>query len=915
LNATLTALGIALVLALLTALIGPFFVDWTAYRGLFEERARTALGLPLTVNGDVQARLLPSPYVRLRDVVIGEGGPSRLEIAELQLRLDLAPLLKGEFHVHELKLDAPRLVLTIDADGKPVLPTVKATAPTDPDSVTLGRVEIVNGAATILDKLTGGHHVVDRINGGGDAVSLRGPVKLEGGFQIDGAPYSLRFSTGRLSDTQTARVKLEVEPGATPRLIELDGTVSFAGAQPRYEGAFTYSRPPVAANSADAATVDTWRLQSRIRAAARRVDVEAFDFQYGPDERALKIGGEGTIHLGAEPRFEAKVTARQLDFDRALRTGDAPPSPPLETLRRLADRMGVGTLPSLSGKARLDLAGVVIAGDIVQDIGADFEVAGKDWRIAEAKARLPGTTDLRGSGRLTLDPAVHYRGRVDVASNELSGLLHWLGGGGDRPRPKTAIRKLALSGDVDAASGALSVDNAVLRADDAEARGKGSWRAADGSSPPKFAAELTAKALRLDEGTLDALAALRGGSGPIGVLNGADLSLKLEVGALDLRGVTAREFAVDLDAGSEIIDIRRFDATDLAGAKISAKGRIGLDPKAPAARLDARVQAAELDGAARVLRQMLGAQPLIDSFASRADALSPADLSLSLSTESGGGQIALTGSAGGTTIDLSGRATGTGPGDTVEARGTLDAAAGGRLLAQLGLPVAADAGKQPGRLKFEARGPADGDLKLTATGAALGFDLGARGIFSVAGDHAGTADIGITLAGKDGGALLTGLWGVPAAGAAVPLRLAGELIRSGSELVLTNIDGRIADGAVRGRLVLKGPTRSEIDGALTFDRLSLESVAGIVLGPGAVADSGGSGWPSGAFSPSLVGGLTGTIAVEAGRLRLPGGMEARRAQFQLAMRPDGINLEQLSADLAGGRLGGSAGIVRIGAEA
>ena len=68
---TLLGLAIAFILALVAALIGPYFIDWNQFRPQFETEATRIIGAPVRVDGALDARLLPTPTLRLRSVVVG----------------------------------------------------------------------------------------------------------------------------------------------------------------------------------------------------------------------------------------------------------------------------------------------------------------------------------------------------------------------------------------------------------------------------------------------------------------------------------------------------------------------------------------------------------------------------------------------------------------------------------------------------------------------------------------------------------------------------------------------------------------------------------------------------------------------------------------------------------------------------
>ena len=94
---TLLGLAIAIILALVTALVGPLLVDWGSYRSVFEREATRLVGLDVRVTGAIDGRLLPSPQLRLHDIEIGRAGDDKVRARSLDIEFALGPLLRGEW--------------------------------------------------------------------------------------------------------------------------------------------------------------------------------------------------------------------------------------------------------------------------------------------------------------------------------------------------------------------------------------------------------------------------------------------------------------------------------------------------------------------------------------------------------------------------------------------------------------------------------------------------------------------------------------------------------------------------------------------------------------------------------------------------------------------------------------------------
>ena len=141
---------ISLALAALFAV--PYFIDWNGYRGVFEEEATRILGREVRVGGNVNVRLLPSPYVSFEKLRIadptGSTGEPFFRAESFTMRLSAPPLLKGIIEANEIVLEQPVLRLAVDAEGAGNWRSFSVAAgalPFVPAGVTLQSVKIIDG--------------------------------------------------------------------------------------------------------------------------------------------------------------------------------------------------------------------------------------------------------------------------------------------------------------------------------------------------------------------------------------------------------------------------------------------------------------------------------------------------------------------------------------------------------------------------------------------------------------------------------------------------------------------------------------------------------------------------------------------------------------------------------------------------
>ena len=116
---TLLGLAIAFIVALVAALVGPYFIDWNQFRPQFEAEATAVVGAPVRVAGKLDARLLPTPSLRLRSVLVGGANDlGKVRADKLDVEFSLGSLMRGEWRATELTVDGLGLDLGLDPRGR-----------------------------------------------------------------------------------------------------------------------------------------------------------------------------------------------------------------------------------------------------------------------------------------------------------------------------------------------------------------------------------------------------------------------------------------------------------------------------------------------------------------------------------------------------------------------------------------------------------------------------------------------------------------------------------------------------------------------------------------------------------------------------------------------------------------------------
>ncbi len=345
---TLLGLAIALILALLAALVGPLVVDWGRFRPSIEAEASRLIGAPVRITGPIEVAILPTPALTLRGLEIAPSDASSgMRARSLAVELEFGSLVRGQWRAQELHLVGPEFNLGIDGAGNLALPPIAPGF--DPDQLSIERLNIEDGHAMLTDSRSGSRISLGKLWFKGDVRSLAGPFRGEGAFVLAGDLYAYRIAAGR-AEEGALKLRLNLDPLEKPLAVEADGILSLAGTAPRFDGAMTVSRPAALATpSGQTFASDPWRLTAKVKASASSALFEAVEFQYGPEERAVRLTGTAELKFGDRPRFDGVLAAVQVDLDRAFGSASTGRQLPFAALKTLGNTFAGRVAPVDTG--------------------------------------------------------------------------------------------------------------------------------------------------------------------------------------------------------------------------------------------------------------------------------------------------------------------------------------------------------------------------------------------------------------------------------------------------------------------------------------------------------------------------------------------------------------------------------------
>ncbi|MFY8150719.1 MAG: AsmA family protein, partial [Hyphomicrobiales bacterium] len=114
----LTVIGFLIIVAFSALLAAPLFGVWTVGRGAIAQQMAKAIGATVLIEGPIDARILPQPWLSVGKLTIGEpGGATTLVVEQAEADISLGALIRGSFDLSNVTLEQPHLTLKAGQDG------------------------------------------------------------------------------------------------------------------------------------------------------------------------------------------------------------------------------------------------------------------------------------------------------------------------------------------------------------------------------------------------------------------------------------------------------------------------------------------------------------------------------------------------------------------------------------------------------------------------------------------------------------------------------------------------------------------------------------------------------------------------------------------------------------------------------
>ncbi|MEQ9171779.1 MAG: AsmA family protein [Rhodospirillales bacterium] len=566
---------------------------------------------------------------------IGGSKDARMASLEsLEVRIAAMALLGGKVRVETVKLVRPTVLLERLADGRVNWDFSRRSAAKDSGGspqgapaetpapaggagpgIAVDNFTVEGGTIVYRDLQKGREEAVTGIDARISAASLNGPVESDGALTLAGHRLAYSLNVAEIVQGRTIPLVFNLKLGSDT-VIRIDGGVVNVPEKPRLRAKITGSGPNVAeAIAATGGPADLpvnlakpFSVMGNLEASADGGRVE--DLEIKLDTMEFRVSAD--IATGDKTMASLSVKSGWVDLD-ALLAPVPPPAKTEEAAKPGDPKKAASTKPAAPAKPAkpaaafeipkdiqanlsLHIDSLVLHGKPLEGVSLSADLANGELTLNQATAQLPGDADVGLFGFLNArDGKPRFEGQIETRAKDLGPVLAWAMPGAAVP---AAVLKdfsfktpLVVDGDylqltgITATAGGTKLTGAVTLA--LQAR-------------PSFGANLEldkidldalmrppAPPAKTDKGKVSAGAGTGDGAArapaaaaapavdlfaPLKPLTTFDANVKLAVGTAVVRGLTARNIALDATLARGELTLRTLQVGNFAGLSAGVTG-------------------------------------------------------------------------------------------------------------------------------------------------------------------------------------------------------------------------------------------------------------------------------------------------------------------------------------------------------
>jgi uncharacterized protein involved in outer membrane biogenesis len=584
------------------ALVAPVLFDANSFKPMIAAEVKKATGRELRLEGPISLSVLPTPAVTANNVVFfnvaGAKNPHMVEIKSVTVKPSVLSLLLGSVEPSSVTLVEPKIVLEINAEGKPnweFAPSVAEARPASPKPasakpISLGRLNIENGTLIFSDSKAGLSLVAEKADMSASVGSPEGPFSLNGNATLNGAPLKVDLAVSpKSANGHTMNATLLAGGGK----VAFNGTMSELGANARIAGKASASAEQLSEFAAtllgllgDAPPPPSPLLAGKfsfdgdIEVSPTLVAARDFKLALGQDS------GAGSVSVTLKPALavEARLQVPKLDLDKWLAAapaapapGSAPqPAPPAGAARPpQSPAVPAGLLPAdLTVKSSIEIGEVIYNKGSIKNLAFDLDIRNGGIAVPKLTATAPGDLSLQARSAMVGN---RVSGEFSLNGPKLRETLAWLDID-TASLPTGKFNRVAVRGKMASQGTSIQVTEAAYELDDIKGTG---GVAITLGVPLRIVSNVEIDTLDVDA----YLPKPAAGRQPAPVSNataapsgrsaaGPSIGLKAKVNKLVYNKETIGGVEVDVALQGSTLRLNDVKVANLAGARLAVRGTI-----------------------------------------------------------------------------------------------------------------------------------------------------------------------------------------------------------------------------------------------------------------------------------------------------------------------------------------------------